>query len=260
MTDSSVRERVLVTGASAGIGLELARCFAADGSDLVLVARRADRLDELAAALREAHGGDVRTVAVDLATSRGTDELMQQLGDQKLRVDILANNAGFGARGPFIELDLERQLEMIRLNVVALVELTGRLLPAMVEHGRGGVLNVASVAAFQPGPRMAMYYATKAMVLSFSEALHEELRGTPIHVSCLCPGPTASEFSDVAGMRGSRMFQGGVMSAEAVARAGVRGLRRNRAIVIPGLANKVIPQLERFVPRRLVRWVAARMQ
>lgn len=254
------RERALVTGASAGIGAEIARLLAEEGVNLVLTARRRDRLEALAEQLRAAHRVDVDVIAVDLGTTDGPGGLADEVRDRELPIDILVNNAGFGARGAFLDIPLDRQLEMIRLNVMALIELTGRLAPAMRSRGRGGVLNVGSLAGFQPGPHMAIYYATKAMVLSFSEALHTELKGTGVHVSCLCPGPTETEFTEVAGMRGSRLFKAGTMTAEAVARAGLRGLRRNQAVVIPGVRQKIVPQLERLMPRAMVRWLSSKVQ
>lgn len=253
-------EMVLITGASAGIGRELALRFAEDGSDLVLVARREDRLEELGEFCRANHGSRVEILARDLSAPRAGWALADDLAERGLSIDVLVNNAGFGLNGPVLELDLERQLHMIQLNVTTLTELTGRLLPAMVDRGRGGVLNVASTAGFQPGPRMAIYYATKAYVLSFSEALGEELRGTPIRVSCLCPGPTATEFTQAAEMDDPLLFRLTSASAARVARAGLRGFRRGRPLVVPGLSNKLGTLAVRLVPRALVRRVVKRLQ
>jgi len=192
------RETVLITGASSGIGLELARLFAADGSDLVLVARRRERLEELSHELEQSQGIAAEVLVEDLASAAAPQAIFDRLQSEGRTIDVLVNNAGFGAVGPVVEIGLGRQLEMLQVNVVALAHLTMLFLPGMLQRGRGGVLNVGSTAAFQPGPYMAMYYASKAFVLSFSEALAEELRGTPVRVCCLCPGPTRTEFAAAA--------------------------------------------------------------
>lgn len=251
------RELVLITGASGGIGRELARCFAADGADLVLVARGGDELEALAAELAAAHGTRARIMATDLEYYNTPAEIAELLAADGVAVDVLVNNAGFGARGDFAALDLRRQLAMLQVNVTALTQLTRLLLPGMLARRRGGVLNVASTAAFQPGPGMAVYYATKAYVLSFSEALAEELRGSGVTATCLAPGATATGFATVAGMAGSRLFRAGVMRADAVARAGHAGFRRGRVLVVPGLKNRLgtalVPLAPRAAVRRLVR-------
>jgi uncharacterized protein len=169
------------------------------------------------------------------------------------------NNAGFGARGKLVDIGLEKQLEMVRLNALSLLHLTRLFLPAMLERKRGGLLNVASTAAFQPGPNMAVYFATKAFVLSLSEALVEEVTGTGVHVTCLAPGPTATGFAAVADMEDSRLFSLGTLSAEEVAKAGYRGFRRGKALVVPGVANRLVAFSVRFTPRWLVRKIAARL-
>lgn len=252
-------ETALVTGASSGIGRELARLLAADGANLVLVARRVDKLDELAAEVRQQFGVQVQTLAFDLSDPAAPQQLCDKLAEQGTTVDVLVNNAGFGARGKLVEIELEKQLEMVRLNVVCLLELTRRLLPGMMERRRGGVLNVASTAAFQPGPNMAVYFATKAFVLSLSEALFEETRGTGVTVTCLAPGPTATEFAKVAQMEDARLFSLGMLPAETVAKAGYRGFRQGKALVVPGLGNKLVAFGVRFTPRWLVRKIAARL-
>ncbi len=253
-------DTVLITGASAGLGWELSHCFGAEAKRLVVVARREDRLRELAGELEKRYGVQVKVCATDLTEPRAVQKLIEELEAEAIQVDGLVNNAGFGARGAFVELDLDRQLAMIQLNVNALVELTGRLLPGMVERGRGGIVNVASTAAFQPGPKMAVYYATKAFVLSFSEALYEELKATGITVSCLAPGPTQTEFGAVSGMEGSTAFRLGTMAAQPVAEAGHRGLKRNRALTIPGLRNRLLVFAGRFAPRWLLRKIIKRIQ
>ena len=259
---------VLITGASAGIGAALAREFAAHGDALVLVARRTDRLDALAAELREAHGTESAVVTHDLAAPDAAAGLVAELDGRGLSVDVVVNNAGFGALGTVAGLDAARQAEMVRLNVSALLELTGLLLPRLIDRAAAGdgvtrgVLNVGSTAAFQPGPNMAVYFATKAFVLHFTEALAEESRVNRwgLSVSCLCPGPTKTEFGEASGMENARFFRAGTMSAERVARAGFRGFERGRVVVIPGVGNRLGSVLVRLVPRVWVRRVVQKVQ
>lgn len=249
-------ETVLITGATSGIGLEMARLFAAQGARLVLVARRRDRLQALADALTAQHQTTVNVMEADLSESAAPQQIMHQLAALGLHVDVLVNNAGFGLLGDHASLDLQRQLDMVQVNVTALMHLTHLLLPAMIARNRGGVLNVASTAAFQAGPGMAVYYASKAFVLSYTEALHEELRHTRLRVSCLCPGPTHTEFVEVAGMQGVGLFKLGAQSAQAVARHGLRSWAANRAIAISGLGNQALTGLGKLSPRWLARKVA----
>jgi len=257
MTDTGqtpARQTVLITGASSGIGLELARLFAEDGYQLVLVARRNDALAALADELRSAHGTRVRVLARDLERASAPHDIAEMLMADGVQVDVLVNNAGFGARGGFTQLDLERQTDMIQLNITALTVLTRLFLPGMLARNRGGVLNLASTAAFQPGPFMAVYYASKAYVQSFTEALAEEVAGTNVKVTCLSPGPTVTEFAARAGTEGSKLLRrSSSMSAQAVARAGYRGWRRGKVLVVPGLANKAGTLAVRLLPRRLLR-------
>jgi uncharacterized protein len=243
----------LITGASAGLGVEFARQLSAQGHKLVLVARRKDRLDALAAEL-----GNARAVEMDLSQTGAAALLMANIARHGESVDLLINNAGFGLTGRFADLEGLRQREMIDLNCGALAELAHAVLPGMITAKAGGILNVASTAAFQPGPGMAVYFATKAFVLSFSEALHDEVKGRGIRVSCLCPGPTQTEFRQVSGFDPKGPI--GKLSADAasVVRTGLSGLERNKAVVVPGLVNKAISQVNRFLPRVLVRR-AARM-
>lgn len=249
----------LVTGASSGIGLELARILASNGCNLVLTARSKARLDELKTELVNDHSVHVEVIAADLSEVNAAEMLFGEITRRKLVVDILVNNAGFGELGRFHEIDLDRQLNMIQLNVVALTHLTRLLLPEMLKRKKGGILNVASTAAFQPGPNMAVYYATKAYVLSFSEALHEELTGTGVSVSCLAPGPTLTGFGSDSGMNKSRLFAMGTMDAATVAKAGYNALRRNRALVVPGFKNRAGAFLTRLSPRwftmKIVKWL-----
>ena len=252
-------ETVLITGASAGLGAELAKLFAADGSNLVLVARRLDRLDDLAGELQKRCGIGVRTVAKDLSEPGAPQDLFAEFERDRVRVDIVVNNAGFGAQGSFAEIPLDRQMQMIQVNIAALTCLTRLFLPGMLERGKGGVLNVASTAAFQPGPGMTVYYASKAYVLHLTEGLAGELAGTPIKVSCLAPGPTATEFAAAADLERSRLFSLGVMDAETVARAGHRGFRQGRLLVIPGLKNRLLAFSVRLAPRAFARAVTKRL-
>ncbi|MBT5416249.1 MAG: SDR family oxidoreductase [Rhodospirillaceae bacterium] len=254
------RETVLITGASAGLGVEFARLFAADGSDIVLVARREERLRALANELADRHGVSARVLAADLSEPDAAEGLMARLASDGIEIDVLVNNAGFGARGPVAEIDAGRQAAMAHLNVGALTGLSRALLPGMIASGHGGILNVASMAAFQAGPCMAVYYATKAYVLSFTEALHEEVRGTGVRVSCFCPGPVATEFAEMADMTDSKLFEKRAAAAAPAARAGYEGFRANRAVVIPGLGNKLGIWLQRLVPRAAIRRIVARMQ
>lgn len=244
----------LITGASAGLGAEFARQLADKGGRLVLVARRMDRLDALAAEL-----GNARAVELDLSAPRAAEQLMANVAEHGETVNLLVNNAGFGLSGRFAELDGRRQREMIDLNCGALAELAHAVLPGMIERKAGGILNVASTAAFQPGPGMAVYFATKAFVLSFSEALHDEVKRHGVHVSCLCPGPTRTEFRSVSGFDPKGRLAKLSVDAASVVRAGLKGLDRNKAVVVPGLSNKMIAQTHRLFPRAVMRR-AARMR
>ena len=252
------RPLALVTGASAGIGLELARILAREGHDLVLVARREQQLADLAEELEKRFGATSLVAAVDLAASDAADQVVQSLGGRA--VDVLVNNAGFGGLGGFATRGREDDLRMVAVNVVALTELTKVLLPGMVARGRGRILNVASTAAFQPGPFMAVYYATKAYVLSLSQALAEELTGSGVTVTCLCPGPTESEFHAVAGTDAQPLTATPLtMSASAVAEAGYRAMMRGKMIEIPGVHNKIGAQSVRLAPRRAVLKIVRRL-
>jgi short-subunit dehydrogenase len=240
----------LVTGASAGLGVEFARELSKRGYALVLAARRKDRLEALAAEL-----GNARTVEIDLAREGAATALIADVEAAGECVDLLVNNAGFGLTGRFANQQPARLREMIDLNCGALTELCRAAAPGMVERGSGAILNVASTAAFQPGPGMAVYFATKAYVLSLTEALHEELKRHSIKVSALCPGPTATEFGEVAGF-GKTIPKFAYSDAPGVVRAALRGLDRNQAVVIPGLLNKLSGQGHRLLPRSLLRKIA----
>jgi short-subunit dehydrogenase len=253
-------ETVLITGASSGIGCELAKLFAADKSNLVLVARNQEKLDQLANELRERHGVQVRVLAKDLANPQSPQTIFDTMAAEGLTVDVLVNNAGFGAGGGVADLSLERQLGMIQVNVTALTHLTRLFLPGMIRRGRGGIFNVGSTAGFQPGPFMAVYYATKAYVLSFTEALAEETIGAGVRVTCLAPGATATGFAAAAGLESKLLFRMGLADAKTVARAGYRGFRRGKVLVIPGLTNKLGTIAVRLAPRLGVRKVVRLLQ
>lgn len=243
----------LITGASSGIGLEIARVLAARGWGVTLTARRKDRLEELARELSSNHGVDADTVACDLSNAAARRRMVQTVERRGRDVEVLVNNAGFGSAGRFQELDPEEEVRMVRTNVEAIVDLCGHFVPRMVERGHGGVLNVASVAAFQPVPRQSTYAATKAFVLSFSEGLHTDLRGTGVTATALCPGPTKTEFADVAGIDENLMeIPGLVYSAEQMARAGVSALERGRRTVVPGPTNLIGAVAGRVSPRAVV--------
>ena len=248
---------VLITGASSGIGLELARLFARDGNNLVLVARREELLNKIAGELNSDFGVEVEVITKDLTLENSSDEIFMQLKDRE--IDIVVNNAGFGAVGPFSELDYKRQVDMIKLNITALTSLTMLFIPRMVERNSGGILNVGSLAGFQPGPYATIYYATKAFVLSFTEGLKEELKNTNIKITCLSPGPTNTEFGEVSGLDKSFLFKFGTMGAKEVALQGYNGFLRGETVVIPGFANKLLPLLVRLSPRFLVRSITAKL-
>lgn len=249
------RPATLITGASAGLGVEFAKQCAARGDEVILVARRKDRLNKLAAEIGKAH-----VIAADLSKPKATEKLLAEIGSRGLWVRTLINNAGFGLRGRFDGLPLDRQLEMIDLNIRSLTNLAFVVLDNMRAYGGGAILNVASTAAFQPGPNMAVYFATKAYVLSFTEALHEEWNNRGIKVSALCPGPTRTEFGDVAGIKALGSFDRLAMEAEPVVRAGLEGLDRNQAIVIPGMTNKLGAWSTRLAPRSTVRKIAGSLK
>ena len=249
------RPVTLITGASAGLGVEFARQLAKRGHRLVLAARRKEQLDALVAEL-----GNARAVAIDLAESGSAARLLTDIQTSGERVEVLINNAGFGLRGKFAELDGDRQRQMIDLNIGTLTDLCRAVAPGMIERKSGAILNVASTAAFQPGPNMAVYFASKAYVLSFTEALHEELKPHGVKVSALCPGPTRTEFGIVAGFANDGAFDRISMDAATVVRLGLKGLDRNRAVVVTGLLNKVGAASTRFVPRPIIRKIAGSLK
>lgn len=261
MSGTGTGRTALITGASGGIGEELARVFAANGFDLALVARTEAKLAALGEELAARHGVECAVVAADLGRPGAAAEVVAALAARGLAVDVLVNNAGFAAYGKFHEIDLGQQSQLLQVNIVALTELTHRLLPGMIARRWGRVLNVASTAAFMPGPLMAVYYASKAYVLSFSEALHDELRGTGVAVTALCPGPTSTGFQSRARMEESRLVRGrAIMDAATVAQAGYDGLLRRVPVVIPGTSNRLTTLMPRLLPRRLVPPIVRRAQ
>jgi short-subunit dehydrogenase len=243
-------QTALVTGASMGIGADLAECLARDGYDLILIARSERALNDVAHRLSSSYDVKVAVIPMDLSAPRSAIRIAETVASRGLTVDVLVNNAGYGIAGDFAGSDGNAQLGMIDLNVRALVELTHTYWPDILARKRGGVLNVASTAAFLPGPLMAIYYASKAFVLSFSEALWEEARGTGVHVSCLCPGPTKTGFRARAGTANKRIAQSSaLMASKPVAEAGYAGFTQNRRVVVTGLDNRFKTAIAPFVPR-----------
>ena len=250
------KRRALVTGASSGLGETFARQLAGQGYDLVLVARRRDRLDKLAQELAESRGVEAEVIEADLSRPEGVALVEQRL--RKGDIDMLVNNAGFATRGEFWALPVERETQEIDVNVRAVARLAHTALEAMVPKKSGAIINVASVGAFQPVPYMATYAATKAYVLSFSEALHEEVRRHGVTVTCLCPGPVKTEFQQVAGVDQRRLRTGWV-SPDKVVAAALRASAKRRAVVVPGPLNALTSTAPRFTPRFLVRKIAGAM-
>jgi uncharacterized protein len=249
----------LITGASSGLGLELARLFAHDGHDLVVVARRRDHLETLATRLAAEHGVAARIIAEDLADPIAPRRIFEELKERRIEIEFLVNSAGFGTNGAFATLDLGRQLAMMQVNTTALMHLTHLLLPGMIARRSGRILNLGSTAGFQPGPGMAVYYATKAFVNSFTEALAYELRGTGVTATVACPGATATEFGKVAGNEESRLFHLGAMAATDVARHAYGAMMSGKRMSLPGWRAKLGLQLLRFGSRKTVTGVAARL-
>lgn len=246
-------QTALITGASAGIGYELAKLFAHDGYNLVLVARSARKLSRFADELQRQFGIVAKPVALDLTAAPAPQFLFDQLQRENIAVNVLVNNAGYGVFGEFAKMPLEECLGQIQLNVTALTQLTKLFVGPMIERGAGKILNVASTAGFQPGPLMAVYYATKAYVISFSEALANELSGTGVTVTCLCPGATDTGFQGRAGTENTVLFKKfRPMDAKTVARDGYRGLMAGKTLVISGLRNWLLAEATRFSPRKLV--------
>lgn len=258
---SDQKKTALVTGASGGIGYELAKLFARDGCNLVIVARDRDRLEKASREMREQFNVSIKVIPKDLSRREAADEIVRELQKEAIGIDVLVNNAGYAGYGPFTETSLEDELDMMQVNMTSLTELTKRLLPSMIEKKEGKIMNIASTAAFAPGPFMAVYYATKAYVLSFSEALAEELRGTGVTVTALCPGATETGFQKRARVENTILFSPWkTMDAATVARIGYRGMMKGKTVVIPGLLNKLMVYSIRLGPRRYITQIAKLMQ
>ncbi|HTP80217.1 MAG TPA: SDR family oxidoreductase [Bacteroidota bacterium] len=259
--ENSRTATALVTGASGGIGFELAKLLAHDRCNLVLVARSEDRLMEIAAELRKEYRISVRVLVKDLSDSDAPRQIFDTLRSEDIRIDILVNNAGYTVFGEFARTPATTELEMMQVNMVALTHLTKLFLPEMLRQKKGRILNLGSTASFQPGPLMAIYYATKSYVLFFSEALAEELRGTGVTVTCLCPGPTQTGFQKRGGMEKSKLVAGKkIMDAHTVAEMGYRGMMKGKRIVIPGFRNKMLAQSIRISPRRVTTKIVRLLQ
>lgn len=251
----------LITGASSGIGLELARIHASQKGNLILVARNEASLTALKTELEARHGITVRVIQADLSRQDAAQQVYNTCMQEGWNVHILINNAGFGDFGRFHELELQRAEQMIELNIMALTRLTRMFLPKMVLEKSGKIMNVASTAAFQPGPNMAVYFATKAYVLHFSEAIATELKGTGVSVTALCPGPTISNFQVAAAMEDSKLFNGKKLpSALEVARFGYSAMLKGRMVAVHGFMNRSMAAMVGFLPRKMVMWVVRKMQ
>jgi short-subunit dehydrogenase len=260
-TPTKCKETALITGAASGIGYQLACIFAAKNYDLVLVDRNEFKLLEIAIDFKEKFHTLVRTIIKDLSVPSSSEEIFAELQQANIKVDVLVNNAGFGTYGLFNETNLITELELLQVNLVCLTHLTKLFLKDMVKQGKGKILNVSSAAAFQPGPLMAVYFASKAYVLSFSEAIANELENTGVTVTVLCPGSTVSAFHERTGMADSNLLKGkSMMDAKTVAQMGYDGLMRGQTIVIPGLVNKILAKLVGFFPRSWVTKVVRTMQ
>ena len=260
MTSDKNTKTALITGASGGIGYELAKLLAKDHHNLVLVARSESKLAQFADDLHRQFGVSVKPVALDLTTAEAPQLLFDQLRSEGVVIDVLVNNAGYGKLGAFADVSAEETLGQIQLNITALTHLTKLFLPSMIQTRSGRILNVASTAGFQPGPLMAVYYASKSYVILFSEALANELKGSRVTVTCLCPGPTDTGFAARAGNAHSRLFEWfRPMSAPAVARVGYRALMKGKTLAIAGFMNWLLAESVRFSPRKMVaavsRWV-----
>lgn len=249
----------LITGASGGIGYELCKLFARDGYDLIIVARSADKMEKLKTDLNAQHGTRVLCIAADLCAESTAEHVFETVNAMGHRVDVLVNNAGFGDSGAYVQCDWAKQQSMVQLNILALMQLTRLFLPGMVKRGQGKIMNIASIAAFQPGPYMSAYYASKAFVLSFSEALSAELKDSDVFVTAVCPGPVNTGFESAASAQ--RLFATiKAASAGDIASFAYRAMQRNKVVATPGVLFKVMHFAERLVPRSLVRNIVARMQ
>ena len=259
LSSAPVRQTALITGASSGIGLDLAKLMAPD-FDLIITARNQKELEKIARQLEAAHGNHVHVIPADLTAPDAPRQILSEIERRGLAVSILVNNAGFGSYGAFAESDTPNTLDMIQVNMTALTSLTRLMLPDMLQRKAGKILNVASTAGFQPGPLMAVYCATKAYVIMFSEAIANELNGSGVTVTCVCPGATATNFAARAHMEESRLFRMGAMKSQAVAKAAYKGMMAGKTLVIPGLLNKAIAMSVRFSPRKMVTAISRSLQ
>lgn len=247
---------VLITGASSGIGRELSKFFAKDNYNLILTARNEQKLNDIAEKLTESYNSQITIIKKDLSKADSAEELYKEIKSRNLEIDILINNAGFGKSGPFCSGDTETYSEMIRLNILSLTILTKLFLKDMIKKGSGKILNVASTGAYVPGPYTAVYYATKAYVLSFTEAISNETKNTGINISVLCPGPTLSGFAERAGRENSKI----AMSSESVARIAYKGLIKNKKLIIPGFTNKMAVFFSKLLPGKSTAGFISKMQ
>lgn len=252
------RSYVLITGATTGIGYELAKLYANDGNNLILVARDEQRLREVKEEL-SLYSIKVYTIVLDLSEDKSCEKVLDFVDKKNISVDILINNAGLGTFGYISEIEMEKELKLIDVNIRALTELTKTFLPIMIEHGEGAIMNVASTAAFCAGPKMAVYYASKAYVLNFTEALHEEVKNSEIKISCLCPGPVKTSFQEKSGIKKSEGVKNTLMSAKDVAEIAYKDFKKGKVIIIPGFKNKLIVTLNKFIPRKLSRKIILMM-
>lgn len=258
MSKTESRSHVLITGATAGIGYEIARLFAIDGYNLILIARDKDRLAKVKEQL-EIYNINVDILSVDLSVDKACEKVFTFVDEKNLTVDILINNAGIGSFGEFTSISMEKELELIDVNVRAVTELTKHFLYKMVGNEEGAILNVSSTAAFCAGPKMAAYYASKAFVLNLTEALNEEVKGNGVKVCCLCPGAVNTEFQNKAGIRKSESAKKNVMSPKKVAEIAYRDLKKGKVIIIPGFKNKLIVNINKFLPRSISRRIILKM-
>ncbi len=246
------RSCVLITGATTGIGYELAKLYAKEGNNLILVARDEDRLSEVKEEL-DLYNIKVYILPLDLSEDNSCEKVLDFVNKKNLSVDILINNAGIGSFGYLSEIEIEKELKLIDVNIRALTELTKMFLPTMISHGEGGIMNVASTAAFCAGPKMATYYASKSYVLNFTEALYEELKGSEIKVSCLCPGPVKTSFQEKSGIKKNEAAKKALMTPKEVAEIAYKDFKKGKLIIIPGFKNKLIILLNKLIPRALSR-------
>ncbi|MEI6221585.1 MAG: SDR family oxidoreductase [bacterium] len=250
----------LITGASGGIGLEFAKLFAADGYNLILIARSKEKLEAIATELYKKHKTATTIIAKDLSNPLAPREVFKELQEKNCKVSVLINNAGFGDQTFFAEADLKKTLRMIQLNITTLTHLTRLFLPEMIKRKSGKILNVASTAAYLPGPYMAVYYASKAYVLSFSQALSSELASTGVTATVLCPGPTETGFKDTANLGNSNLFKRNLMNAETVAKLGYNALIKEKPTIVTGFSNTLMTFITRFLPRQITAETAKKLQ